>query len=74
MLIRIILLVLAVWLIYVLLRQYRRSMDAPDRGAARDKPQDMVCCAACGVHLPKSESVEKDGAYYCSEEHRNSID
>ena len=74
MLIRIVLLALAVWLVFVLLRQYRRSMEAPDTDTTRDKPQDMVCCAACGVHLPKNESVEKDGAYYCCEEHRDSID
>ncbi len=71
MLIRIILLALAVWLIFVLLRQYRRSMDAPS--APPPVSQDMVCCAVCGVHLPKNESVEKHGAYYC-EEHGSSAD
>ena len=68
MLIRILLLALGVWLIYLLLRQYRRSVDR-DAAAPRAAPQDMVRCASCGVHLPKSECIEKQGAYYCCEEH-----
>lgn len=71
MLIRILLLALGVWLIFVLLRQYRRSVDASST-AERELPQDMVRCAACGVHLPKSESIERDGVHYCCEEHSRS--
>lgn len=73
MLIRILLLALGVWLIFVLLRQYRRSVDASST-AERELPQDMVRCAVCGVHLPKSESIERDGAHYCCEEHSRSAE
>lgn len=64
---KLLLLALAVWLILSLLKQYRRSMDAPP--APRGEAQDMVACAVCGVHLPKSESILKKGAYYCCKEH-----
>jgi uncharacterized protein len=30
----------------------------------------MVSCAQCGVHLPESEAIQKDGKHYCCEEHR----
>lgn len=31
--------------------------------------EDMVCCAHCGVHLPKSECVSSQDKYFCSVEH-----
>lgn len=68
MLIRIILLALGVWLIFLLLRQYRRSLNQADTPPG-EAPQDMVRCAVCGTHLPKSESIEKQGVHYCCEEH-----
>ncbi|WP_353179423.1 PP0621 family protein [Delftia acidovorans] len=33
-------------------------------------PQDMVECAHCGLHLPRSEAIEAVGRSYCSAEHR----
>ena len=54
--------------VYWLLRSYRNSLS-------RDNPsqttsEDMVRCARCGVHLPKSESILAGGEFYCSEAHR----
>ena len=66
---KLLLLAIAIWLVLKLLRQYRRSMDAPS--APRPQAQDMVACAACGVHIPKSESILRQGAYYCCKEHSN---
>lgn len=35
------------------------------------KPQDMVQCASCAVHLPRGDSLPgPNGTVYCSEEHR----
>lgn len=45
----------------------RRSRPPP----AGDKPTEhMVACRRCGVNLPRSEALEEDGRFYCSEEHR----
>jgi uncharacterized protein len=30
----------------------------------------MVVCAQCGVHLPQSDSIKANGAYFCCEAHR----
>jgi len=30
---------------------------------------ELVRCAHCGVHLPRSEARQAAGALYCSEEH-----
>ncbi len=66
MLFKILLLGIAIWLVLSLLKQYRRSVDAPPKTASEET---MVRCAACAVHLPKSESLEQDGQYYCCEAH-----
>ncbi|MFP5485508.1 MAG: PP0621 family protein [Gammaproteobacteria bacterium] len=33
-------------------------------------PQDMVACAHCGVHLPRTESVTHGPRSYCCAEHQ----
>jgi uncharacterized protein len=61
----IILVVLAVWLIR---RAWRKSLG----GGARSQPplqQDLIACARCGMHLPRSEAREAAGRLYCGEEH-----
>ena len=62
----ILLVVLAVWLI-------RRALQRPERETRAAKPDqtqgDLVSCAHCGVHLPRSEARLAAGALYCSDEH-----
>lgn len=37
------------------------------------QPEDMVACAHCGLHLPRSDAIENRdrSAYYCSSAHKN---
>jgi uncharacterized protein len=63
---KVLLFIAIIWLIYRLLRQGKSaSTSAP--GA--EKPEDMVRCATCGVHLPKSEAISSQNQYFCCEEH-----
>jgi uncharacterized protein len=56
----------------------RRSSDAektvpPPPAPPRQigKPEAIVACAHCGVHLPAAEALQDDaGRPYCSEAHR----
>lgn len=67
---KIILLILGLLLVYWILKSYRRR---PGRGEPRPQPgagEDMVRCAHCGVHLPRSESLTARGSFYCSSEHQ----
>jgi uncharacterized protein len=50
-------------------KSYRRREHARETSAPR-QDEDMVRCAQCGVHLPRSESVALHGRYYCSAEHQ----
>ena len=60
----ILLVVLAVWLI-------RRAFRASSKTVQKQGPiqQDLISCARCGVHLPRSEAREAAGQLYCGEEH-----
>ncbi|MFO1318385.1 MAG: PP0621 family protein [Burkholderiales bacterium] len=68
------LLVVVVAGVVLLLRNYQRTIarqQERDKAVApADKAEDMIRCARCGVHLPKSESFLSRGQFYCSEEHR----
>ena len=49
----------------------KRSMQRPGvTPPAPREPEAMVTCAQCGVHLPRSDSVSENGAYFCSDAHR----
>jgi uncharacterized protein len=67
---KIILLVLGLLLAYWILRSYRRRIARGDAKPSAGAGEDMVKCAHCGVHLPRSESIVTQGNFYCSPEHR----
>ena len=46
-----------------------RPLHRPASGKAIEPPEPMLACAHCGVHLPKSRCVWRDGKPYCSEDH-----
>lgn len=42
----------------------------PEQRSPRD-PAQMVACAHCGVHVPRTEALSDDeGRNYCADEHR----
>ena len=62
--------------VYLLKRGVRPSIRQPDDGPEsgstkhRDAPiENMVECATCHVHLPKSEAFLVQGKFYCSHAH-----
>jgi uncharacterized protein len=60
-------LVVIYWVIRAHQRRSRRgSGGSGDRGAE----EDMVRCAHCGLHLPRSESLGSGQIFYCTPEHR----
>jgi len=65
---KLLLIVLVFVLAWWILKSYRKSMtreDPPTAAAA----EDMVRCAHCGVHLPRSECYAGSDKFFCSEEH-----
>ncbi len=70
---RIVVLLFAVWLLSLIVRSALRRMRAAgerERAArARAQVTQMVPCARCGVHVPLTQAVTRDGRHYCSSEH-----
>jgi len=60
------------WMLTARLRGSRRDGDdpKPPRRPAAGKPQEMVECAHCGVHLPAADALAEGSRLYCSEAHR----
>lgn len=69
---KLLLLVAIAAIVYVLLKNYKRAIARQEETTrpAQTGSEDMVQCAQCGVHLPKSESFLSQGLHYCSDEHR----
>jgi uncharacterized protein len=65
---RLILIIAIVAVVYLLVRSFRKQPQQQDKAISAE---DMVCCAHCGVHLPKGESVEAEGQFFCGAEHRD---
>ena len=63
---RLFLLIAIAAVVYMLLKSLRKSA-APQ---ARSDVEDMVRCAHCGVHFPKSEGIFDGGQFFCGMEHR----
>jgi len=67
-LIRLLIIVLAIWLIYRMYMNYRMKKQ-------QNKPQarvgNMVACAHCGLHLPENEAIRiSSGEAYCCQDHQ----
>jgi len=69
---RLLLIVLAVWIVLLLVRDtLRRRRDVPRPPA----PTPTVRCAHCGIHLPERDALQHvDGNIYCSPEHARGDD
>ena len=67
---RYILLIVAIWVIYLVVRGALRQRDqARAARMAKARPVDMVRCHYCATHLPKPEALQAKGHFYCSREH-----
>jgi len=67
---KIILLVLGLLLVYWILKSYRRRVERKEQRPPSAGGEDMVQCALCGVHLPRSEGITTQGRVYCTSEHQ----
>jgi uncharacterized protein len=59
--------IVLLWLVRSSLRPPPRR---PDPRAAPGRPQPMLVCAQCGVHLPRTEALPGRGGVFCGAAHR----
>jgi uncharacterized protein len=61
--------------VFALVWLLKRALDKHTEGGVtrqrdeRSAPGDLVRCAHCGLHLPRSEAHGAGGRLYCSAEH-----
>jgi uncharacterized protein len=67
---RLLLIAGVIFAIYLLLRAFKSNKPELDAPLVAE---DMVQCAHCGVHLPKSESIEAGGCHFCNAAHRDAF-
>jgi uncharacterized protein len=62
---------LLLWLLFGrAARQGKPPRNGPS-GRPRGGAEEMVTCAHCGVHLPRSEALAVRSLHYCSAAHRD---
>jgi uncharacterized protein len=68
---RILFLIAAIVLVFMIVRSFLRK--SPGRVRSEKRPlssSKMVRCDYCGLHVPEDEALLTDGRHYCSAEHR----
>ena len=58
------------WILYI--QTQSKQFQAPktdENMSSNDAIEDMVQCATCAVHLPRSEAFLVGGIFYCSQSH-----
>lgn len=55
-------------LVYALARN-RLGSGARRARAGQKPPEAMVRCATCGLNVPQSEALSRDGQWYCGKDH-----
>jgi len=70
------LIVFVVVLVGIWFWRNNRSTELRDKAAARPRdavlpePTEIVACAVCAVHLPRSDALPGGQGVYCSDAHR----
>lgn len=67
---RLLILLVGLFLLYLVIKSYYRSLQAPPQARPPAQPEDMVRCVTCGVNTPRSEAIFSGGEFFCCEEHR----
>ena len=68
---KIILLVIAAFGLYLLIKGIGRKAAARKDDAPVANPvESMVACAHCGINLPESEALADCGRFFCGEAHK----
>jgi len=69
-LIRIIIIALIVYLVIQIFKRWAANKNI-QTVQKNEQQKLMVKCDVCQLHIPKNEALEKDGKYFCNQEHYN---
>ena len=66
---RYLLLILALWGLFLIIRHLIRQRRDPRNTPVNAKSVDSVQCEHCGLHLPRNEALRQGERYYCNQAH-----
>ncbi|WP_428609849.1 PP0621 family protein [Sedimenticola sp.] len=67
--IRLLLILLTLWVLYISVRRYIRRREKNDVNRQNKIADNMVQCKFCGTYLPESEALKNNSDFFCSKEH-----
>ncbi|MDH5259470.1 MAG: metallothionein [Gammaproteobacteria bacterium] len=56
-------------IVYLVIQIFKRWMANKSNTPLENQEEKMVACDICQLHIPENEALQKDGKYYCSQEH-----
>lgn len=63
---RVLLLILLGWLLYVVIKRAFMSSNKNPAQQNHKAEEKIVQCAACGMHVPESETIKKNSLVVCN--------
>lgn len=67
--IRLLLILLTLWALYIIVRGYLTRSGKPAARKQNRISANTVQCKVCGTYLPEGEALEHRGDFFCSREH-----
>lgn len=65
-LIRIIVIGLIIYLLFHIVKRWAANKNL---SSSKLEDKQMVQCKICQLHIPEDEALQKDGQFFCSQEH-----
>lgn len=64
---RILLLILLVWVLYLMIKRFKTSIQSTDGDSnSKKQAEKFVVCSQCQCHVPESDSHMTNNVIYCS--------
>lgn len=56
-------------IIYLVIQIFKRWAATKNSTSSSQQEKEMVRCHICHLHIPADEALEKEGLFFCSQEH-----
>jgi len=67
-LIRLIVIALIIYLVIQIFKRWAANKNS-QTSVHQKNTQKMVQCEICQLHIPENEALQRDGEFFCSQEH-----
>lgn len=71
-LIRLIVIALIIYLVIQIFKRWAANKRSTSSSSQQNNGNKMVKCETCHLHIPESDALQKNGQFFCSQEHLES--